>query len=320
LAPLGTDVEFAKKVPGGDGVGTHFIDIEQGWTLNHEALLAANITQISGLNRWYRGHGTAVLGQIVAGQNTNGVVGIAPQAHGRVASIWLPSPNNPTIPDVNPNIPNAIAVATHLLGPGDVIVLEIQTTPPGSGKLLPCEVEPAVFTNIQIATNAGIIVVEAAGNGDLGTGKGVDLATVPNSVGKLIFDPNSPDGQDSGAIIVAAASSTVPHTRMDFSNFGRRIDCYAWGESVATTGDGWSGDNVQAYTDEFDGTSSATPIVAGAALVMQGIARARGLNIRAPQARAILRAIANGTPPDPPTDLIGVMPDLQRISAVVLAL
>jgi serine protease len=315
--PGGIDAEFVQSagIPGGDGAGTSFIDIEQGWTLNHDALQAANITLISGMNRWYRGHGTAVLGQLVAGQNTRGIVGIAPQAHGRVASIWPPSPTDPNIPDVNSNIPNAIAVATMLLGPGDVMVIEVQI--PRGSLLLPCEIELATFINIQIATTAGIIVVEAAGNGDLGTNQGVDLDTISNSVGMLAFDPNVPD---SGAIMVAAASSTEPHIRLDFSNFGQRIDCYAWGEAVATTGDGWSGSGTADYTDEFNGTSSATPIIAGVALVMQGIARARGLNIRASQARAILRDSANGTPPDPMTEPIGVMPDLKKISAVVLAM
>lgn len=309
---LGIDTEVVKGIPGGDGAGTSFIDIEQGWTLNHEALLAANITLIFGVNNIYRGHGAAVLGQIVAGPNSKGIVGIAPQAQGRVASIWPQSPANPNIPDVNSNIPDAILAATGRLGPGDVIVIEAQVTPLRSSLLLPCEIEPAVFNNIELATNSNIIVVEAAGNGDLVTGEGVDLGGIAN------LNPNIL--RDSGAIMVAAASSTEPHTRMSFSNYGQRIDCYAWGEAVATTGSGWTDDNATAYTQEFEGTSSATPIIAGAALVMQGIARARQLNILPPQARAILRAVANGTPPDSNVEPIGVMPDLKRISAVVLAL
>src|SRR5262249_52765779 len=49
-APDGIDAEFAwaNVVPGGAGEGVQFVDLEQGWTLNHEDLKAANITLISG--------------------------------------------------------------------------------------------------------------------------------------------------------------------------------------------------------------------------------------------------------------------------------
>jgi hypothetical protein len=42
------------------------------------------------------------------------------------------------------------------------------------------------------------------------------------------------DFRDSGAIIVAAATSAAPHTRLVYSTFGQRIDCYAWGQNIRT--------------------------------------------------------------------------------------
>ncbi|MGO7983942.1 S8 family serine peptidase, partial [Rhizobium johnstonii] len=75
------------------------------------------------------------------------------------------------------------------------------------------------------------------------------------------------DYRDSGAIMVAAGSSTVPHERLDFSNYGSRIDCFGWGEGIDTTGG--SGTGTGDYTTGFSGTSGASPIVAGAALLLQ---------------------------------------------------
>lgn len=116
--------------------------------------------------------------------------------------------------------------------------------------------------------------------------------------------------------MVGAASSTIPHTRMNFSNFGSRIDCYGWGENVDTaTSTTAMPFSTTAYTGGFSGTSSALPIVTGAALLIQGIAE-NGLGFRfsAWQMRALLSDPATGTPSNnPAVDRIGVMPDLQAI-------
>ena len=74
-APIGIDARWAWAESNGSGVG--FIDIEQGWTLDHEDLKDANIALISGLNLCYHGHGTAVLGEVVGVDNRYGGIGIA---------------------------------------------------------------------------------------------------------------------------------------------------------------------------------------------------------------------------------------------------
>lgn len=71
-APSGIDAEFAWSVPGGAGAGQGFVDLEQGWTLNHEDLAAHGITFISGVSQAYHGHGTAVLGEVSAVDNSLG--------------------------------------------------------------------------------------------------------------------------------------------------------------------------------------------------------------------------------------------------------
>ena len=252
-APTGIDVRWAWAQADGSGVG--FVDMERGWTLNHEDLVAAGISIISGINNDYTGHGTAVLGEVVMVDNTIGGVGIAPFASARVVSQWR---NASTY-----NTAEAILSAAAVMKSGDVLLLEAQTTSSTMSGYLPVEVEQATFDAIQYATSNGIIVVEAGGNGSN------DLDTYKDSNGKFILNRNSNDFRDSGAIMVGAANSSTPHTRSGFSNYGSRIDCYGWGDSIDTTGDGWTGNATNTYTTSFGGTSGASPIIAGSALIVQ---------------------------------------------------
>ena len=213
-----------------DGTGVGFVDVEQGWTLNHEDLAAANITLISGLNQAYTGHGTAVLGEVVGVDNHLGVIGIAPGVSARVVSQYRTASNYQT--------GAAILSALSQMSAGDVMLLEAQTTYSTMPGYLPVEVEDAVFTAILTATQAGVIVIEAGGNG------GNNLDAFQDVNGRKVLNRSSPDFRESGAIIVGAASSAASHGRLSFSNFGSPIDCYAWGENIQTTGDGWTGNLI----------------------------------------------------------------------------
>ncbi|HJT51427.1 MAG TPA: S8 family peptidase [Nitrosospira sp.] len=301
-APDGIDAEYAWNFPGGDGAGQALVDMEWGWTLNHEDLAAHGITLISGLNHSYFFHGSAVLGEIAALDNAIGCVGVTPAlASIRCVGQHLPGGGYSTAQPIL----DAIAVMEF----GDVLLLEAQTNLFGYS-LVPVEIEPAVFDVIRLATSIGIVVVEAAGNG------GVDLDAVVNPGGQQIFNRASPDFLDSGAIIVGAASSTAPHARMSFSCHGSRIDCYGWGENVDTLSADSTNTATNLYTTSFGGTSSASPIVTGAVLAVQGLFQALpGGDRLAPwQLRMILSDSANGTPSaNPAVDRIGVMPNLRAI-------
>ncbi len=298
----GIDAEFAWSAvdPGGAGEGIGFVDCEQGWTLNHEDLAAAGITLISGLNKAYFYHGTGVLGEVVAVDNTVGDVGIATHASARVISEWRTSSTY--------NTADAVLAAAATMAFGDVLLLETQywdgTNPPW-----PTEVQDAVFDAIRLATALGVVVVEAAGNG------GHDLDAYTDAGGHLILNRGSADLRDSGAIMVGAATSTAPHGRLGFSNFGSRIDCYGWGENIDTLTTDGTGTATNQYTSSFGGTSGASPIVTGAALIVQSVMEATaGFRMSAWQVRAILSDPANGTASAAPvTDKIGVMPDLHAI-------
>ncbi|MET3807185.1 hypothetical protein ABIB25_004208 [Nakamurella sp. UYEF19] len=296
-APHGIDARFAWGHTDGHGVG--FVDVEQGWTLNHEDLAAAGIHLISGVNTAYFGHGTAVLGEVVAVDNTLGGVGIAPAAHARVVSQYRADGSYGTAA--------AILSAVDVMSAGDVMLLEAQTFD-SAGAYLPVEIEAAVFDAIRAATDAGIVVIEAGGNGS------VDLDAWTDDSGNHLLRRSDPAFQDSGAIMVGAASADVPHTRLYFSNFGSRIDCFGWGADIVTTGDGWTGTSTSAYTDSFGGTSGASPIIAGAALLLQAFSRQhRGRVLDPSTMRSLVSGAVNTHSGDPAADRIGVLPNLRAL-------
>ena len=297
-APGGIDARWAWAHTDGAGVG--FVDLEQGWTLNHEDLAAANITLISGLNTAFPGHGTAVLGEVVAVDNTRGGIGIAPAASARVVSQYRTATSY--------NTAAAILSAAGAMSAGDVLLLEAQTTV-GNSTYLPVEAEAATFDAIRHAVDQGIVVIEAGGNGSN------NLDNFTDAGGKHVLDRNSADFKDSGAIMVGAASSAAPHTRLGFSNFGSRIDCFAWGQNIDTTGDGWQGNLTNSYTSGFGGTSGASPIVTGAALLMQSWYRKADGKPASPDLlrERLSDSTINTQSANPSSDLIGAMPDLRAI-------
>jgi Subtilase family len=293
-APDGIDAEFAWGFPGGAGAGQEVIDLEQGWTLDHEDLNAHGATLLFGtLVNTSRPHGSSVLGEICAVDNSVGCVGIAPE----IASVNVVSHSGNTN-----NVPNAIFAAVDALQFGGVLLLEVQVD------FRPCELQLATFDAIRLATALGITVVEAAGNG------ADDLDTVTDAAGDFVLNRGHADFRDSGAIMVGAATSTTPHARDPDSNFGSRIDCYAWGDSVDTLTSSAAG-ATNLYTTNFLNTSAASPIITGAALVVQGIAEATiGSRFGSWQLRAILSDPATGTASNnPAVDRIGVMPNLRVI-------
>lgn len=307
-APGGIDAPSAWNMTNGDGTGVKFVDIEQGWILNHEDLPPLRTTDpsrpfIMG-NSDCMAHGTSSLGVVVAVKNNNkGIVGIAHNA----GPVTLVSELEPPDPEDDscipfPNTANAILYATRILHPGDVMLLESQVNLYGQIRL-PVEVDGPTFTAIQQATAMGIIVIEAAGNG------GHDLDDFTDENGRCVLKKDVNGDVDSGAIMVGASVSKVPHARTGSSNYGSRVDCYAWGENICTTDS-----SIIRYTDCFDGTSGAAAIVAGVALCVQGMAKARSKTFLPQEMRQILSSIGYGTQSaNPIADQIGVMPSLEKI-------
>lgn len=315
-APDGIGAEVAWK-KGADGAGTSFVDLEQGWFLGH-ADLPANIPLLAGTNspRSFP-HGCAVLGVVLASDNTTGVVGIAPATLPHVISYFTPTPFGSA--RSRAAIADRIAVATDSLLVGDVLLLEVQM--PGrinnQRTLVPVETERAVFEAIRLASRIGVIVVEAAGNG------GASLDTFQDAAGRqpLFRDGGAAVGfKDSGAIVVGACTSSVPHRRLAASNFGTRVDCYTWGENIVTTGNPDAPTQPDAFWTGpfFGGTSGASAILAGVCLIVQNLKSIQsgvGVRLGSAEMRRILSAAANGTPSFVLSDQVGSMPDLALILA-----
>ncbi|WP_020062823.1 S8 family peptidase [Bacillus sp. 123MFChir2] len=302
-APYGINAPYAWSIKGGDGKGITFTDMEYGWLLDHEDLKNQNIELISGKNTdAHAGHGTSVLGIVSAEDNQIGNIGIAPKATVKVVSQIRDDGSN--------NKADAILSAVNHLHAGDVLLLEAQSSYEGyRDKYLPVEVQPDVFDAIRTGTDKGIVIIEAGANG------WNDLDEFKNKDGKKVLNRNSKDFKDSGAIMVGAALSTIPHGRSWFSNYGSRIDVYGWGQNVDTTSAEPNKSAKNLYTSSFNGTSSASPIIAGAAVSLQSIAKEHlGQPYKPSELRDILSNPNTGTQSgEPDYDRIGVLPDLKAI-------
>ena len=185
---------------------------------------------------------------------------------------------------------------------------------------------PADFAAILFATAVrGVIVVQAGGNG----AENLDDAlynTRPTGFPTTWTNPFNLSNPQSGAIMVGAGAPPPgthsqnhgpDRSRLAFSNFGARVDVQGWGEEVTTCGYGdlQGGTNEDIwYTDGFNGTSSASPIVVGALGCLQGGLRVRSRPLLTPAtARDILRSTGSpqqDAPGRPATQRIGNRPDL----------
>jgi hypothetical protein len=302
--PVGLDGPAAWAVPGGTGTDMKFIDVELCWTPDHEDFAFGNFFYEGGVGcdaLAYEPHGTAVLGEVIGRHNGFGISGFAPDVHyGTVA----------VTEDEWPDVPHYFIEAADNLDPGDVWLIELQMYRQGETNPIPMEYLQANYDAIWNSVWAlGIVCVEAAGNGSW------DL---DNPTFGGLFDR---DVRDSGAIMCAAGTPTGRVAEW-FTNYGSRIDAHAWGSEIVTTGYGdlYNGGSRQTrYTSQFGGTSGASPMVTGAALCLQGIAKANlGVHLDPIQLRALITD--TGIDHLDPTKEIGPRPDLGAASEAVLAL
>ena len=324
-APDGVDALFAWTQPGGTGAGVRIIDVEGAWRFTHEDLVLNQGGVVGGApspDPAWRNHGTAVMGEIGGDRNAFGIVGICPDAFVRGISIFggLGSAG-------------AIVAAANLLSAGDIILVELHRAGPaatgvGQQGYIAVEWWPDDYAAVHYATGRGVVVIEAAGNGAQNLDAAIYDAPAPGFPAGWA-NPFRRGARDSGAILVGAGAPPPgthgrnwgpDRSRLDFSNFGACVDAQGWGREVTTTGYGdlQGGPNEDLwYTDQFSGTSSASPIVVGAVGCAQGNRRARGLAPLAPRAaRDLLRT--TGSPQQasaaaPLSQRIGNRPNLRQM-------
>ncbi len=241
------------------GTGIRVRDVEYGFNKNHEELFERNASVATGMtistdaSISYTEHGTAVFGIVYADKGSYGVSGMA---YGAQEMVLFPEWQQTGYSRVNA-VSQAIANSTA----GDVVIYEMQAEgrPGGSpAYYVPAEFQLTIWNLTKAATDAGIIIIAAAGNGN----EDLDSANYTAYMNR----------GNSGAIIIGAGSADVNHNKMTFSTYGSRVDVQGWGSNVRSSGYGnyssFGGDFNQYYTN-FSGTSSATPIVASCAIVLQ---------------------------------------------------
>jgi len=324
VAPGGIDARYAWTRPGGSGAGVRVIDLEWGWRFSHEDLIQNQGGIVGGTGSTDTNHGTAVLGEISGDRNSSGITGIAPDAHISAVAFSMPTAA-------------AIRLAADRLGPGDIMLLEIHRAGPratgvGQQGYIAVEWWPDDFAAIRYATSRGVIVVEAAGNGAQNLDDPI-YSVRPAGFPATWTNPFNRANPQCGAIIVGAGAPPPgthsrnhgpDRSRLDFSNFGACVDSQGWGREVTSTGYGdlQGGLNQDFwYTDQFSGTSSASPIVVGAIACVQGYLRAQGrIPLSPARARDLLRATGSpqqDAPGRPATQRIGNRPNLRQMIANV---
>ncbi|HYK04290.1 MAG TPA: S8 family serine peptidase [Thermoanaerobaculia bacterium] len=296
-APNGINALYAWTIPGGRGSGTKIVDIEWAWRTTHEDLPPMFYT--SGTQSGSRNHGTAVMGVMVGVNNAYGVTGIAHQAQigYRAAGSSRTMASAMTSASMAVGVSGLVLIEMHWPGPSTPSTSCSCNT--SQCDYIPMEYWQDNFDAIASAVANGRIVVEAGGNGSTN----LDDPVYGGAFNRMV--------RDSGAILVGAGDSRSPSC---FTNYGSRIDMHGWGNNVMTLGYGDRfnpGDENQWYTHTFSGTSSASPIVTGAASSIIGVSLAdgQGYGGRTPaEIRKILRD--TGTPQVSDPRNIGPLPNL----------
>lgn len=260
-AARGIGMSDVWDIPGARGQGVRVADCEYWYDPEHEDICDVIPEPGQTPSAWiitfgWHEHGTAVLGEMIGGDNGYGITGLVPEAQAYFFPEWTDEAGGG-------RRVAAIAQAVATMDAGDVVLLEMQDFGPG-GDFAPAEINPLVWQVTRVGYDRGVVVVAAAGNGNQ------DLDSAPYAEYR--------SRGDSGAIIVGAGTSSGSRAKLGFSTFGSRVNVQAWGENVFTAGYGEfivvGGDSRQSYTSVFSGTSSASPIVASAAVSLQGIHKA----------------------------------------------
>ena len=274
------------------GQNVRVLDMEYSWNYDHEdlsltsALQACDLTATDDECLKAIAHGTCVAGIIGSLHNGHGTDGFSPDADLGLRFIL--------------HVDHVDSAILQMLDgdesdgemyPGTIMLIEIQTAGllnPSSCSAdpygcVPTSIIPLNHDAIEYAIASDITVIEGGGNGSVDLGNPANYGTVYTNIST----------NDSGSIIVGASLGASKEIA-SFSNWGSRVDVFAWGAGVATTSFpsslplDWYGTtspippndetNIH-YTDNFGGTSAATAMIAGAASLVQSYAKQELVNV-----------------------------------------
>ncbi len=319
-APEGTDLDYARTAFDADvvdGTAGRWTGImEYSMRITHENVTDA-VFPLGGTPATEIEHGTAVMG-VLGGCDDNNVGVLGYLADQRMMLYQLDHPSYGSIAEVY-NEANYDLLAGEVSNSSWGYISD--PMPPGQecpchsweNGAVPIEYDPAVKAAVQAGVAEGIHYFIIAHNG---------CTDLDDPVFGDIFQYST----DTGSNYVGGADNSVVgegHDALCYTSFGSRVDHYAWGDYVRTSGYGdlWSGNGPnEYYTSDFEGTSAACPIVAGCGGVMNNIWRDQ--NGGASLAPTTLRSWL-GTYATPNNDAgsvpIGEMPNLRGILAPNLA-
>lgn len=256
---ISADYAWSKGI---SGQGITVRDVEYGFSKNHEALSDQSFIKLepgyqpnsslvypTGSNYTWLDHGTAVASILSAKRDNVGVGGSAPDAVSLTGYLEWTTLGYDRV--------NAVNRAIQASSAGDIIMYEMQTGG-RNANYVPAEYDNLIWDLTKAATDSGITIIAAAGNGS-----------------ENLDDPfyNSYNGRGhSGAIIVGAGNNATAHSILSFSTYGSRVDIQGWGTGVLAAGYGtyakYDNDYNRTYA-YFSGTSSATPVVTSAFALAQ---------------------------------------------------
>ncbi|TSJ46347.1 S8 family peptidase [Fluviicola chungangensis] len=288
------------------GAGVKVCDVEYIFNSDHADLPPVIIVGPQPEDPGYGpNHGTAVLGEIASLNDGIGTTGIAYQSQLYFSGAYI----NQTY-----YLEEALINTLSELDPGDVVLIEQQIGGPNQNQdYVPVEWYEPFYDAIQLISGNGLIVVEAAGNGN---------QNLDDPIFSMDNNGHYPFLQEnwSEAIMVGAGAvgiNDAPRSRLWFSNYGSRIDLQGNGEGVVTTGYGsaYGADGPNKfYSDDFGGTSGASPIVVGAVTLLQSLYRNfTGNTLTRDEIRDLL--VSTGKPQVagvlfPVTEKIGPLPNI----------
>ncbi len=213
-APDGINAPAAWECEGGRGEGVKIIDIEGGWTFDHEDFKEPFFVEMD--NPLWVNHGDAVIGIMIGGHNGYGIDGICPEAESGGYSMTGIYPD-----DGWPNLADVINETAAALDAGDIFLIELHCQ--FNIYMSPMETWQENFDAIETASANGIICCEAGGNGN---------SDLDAEVYEGRYDP---ENRHSGAILVGAGNPPSGNfgedrSRCDFQIMVSVLTCKDGGE------------------------------------------------------------------------------------------